>query len=96
MCVQADLLYMPFMERFALALPDLTASDLRPACEGIMKPWLEAMGQLACCQQAFPDSKLFQQALRCCLPIYSLTCLRGTILELLQCTPVLVRDYHPV
>ena len=68
--VQADLLYLPFMERFALALPTLTSSNLVDACNGVMLPWLEAMGKLECCQQACPDHKLFQQALRC-LPLSS-------------------------
>ena len=65
--VQADLLYLPFVERFALALalPSLTSSDLANACQGVMSPWLEAMRQLECCKQACPDHKLFQQALRC-------------------------------
>ncbi|KAL3135361.1 hypothetical protein ABBQ32_007549 [Trebouxia sp. C0010 RCD-2024] len=60
----ADLLYFPFMERFALSMPEFTGFDPCDACDGIMSDWLEAMGHLTCCQLASADDKLFQQALR--------------------------------
>lgn len=62
--LQADLLYFPFMERFALSMPEFTGYNPCDACDGVMSDWLEAMGYLTCCQLASADNKLFQQALR--------------------------------
>ena len=62
---QADLLYFPFMERFALAMPEFTGYDPR---DEIMSQWLEAMMQQTSCQLASPDAKLFQQAIRWFVP----------------------------
>lgn len=64
LCMQVDLLYFPFMERFALAMPEFTGYDPCDACDGVMSAWLEAMMQLTSCQLASPDAKLFQQAIR--------------------------------
>ena len=41
--VQVDLLYRPFMERFALAIPVFTQYNPCDACDGIVATWLEAM-----------------------------------------------------
>lgn len=61
---QADLLYFPFMERFALAMPEFTGYDPCDACDEVMSQWLKAMMQQTSCQLASPDAKLFQQAIR--------------------------------
>ncbi|KAA6423953.1 MAG: hypothetical protein FRX49_05912 [Trebouxia sp. A1-2] len=60
----ADLIYMPFMERFAVAMPAFTPYDPCDACDGRIGEWLVAMRQLECCQMAAPDQKLFLQALK--------------------------------
>jgi len=62
--VQADLIYMPFMERFAVAMPAFTPYDPCAACDGIMGDWLYEMQQLKCCQIAAPDHDLYLQAIR--------------------------------
>jgi hypothetical protein len=62
--VQADLIYMPFMERFAIAMPAFTLHDPCDACDGRIGEWLAAMRQLECCQMAAPDQNLFLQALK--------------------------------
>jgi len=59
--VQADLIYMPFMERFAIAMPAFTSHD---PCDGRIGEWLAAMRQLECCQMAASDQNLFLQALK--------------------------------
>jgi len=63
-CVQADLIYMPFMERFATAMPAFMPYDPCDACDGRIGEWLAAMRQLECCQMAALDQKLFLQALK--------------------------------
>ena len=55
---------MPFMERFALAMPEFTDYDPRAACDGVVAAWLEALQKLGCCRQASANEKLFLQALR--------------------------------
>ncbi|KAL0019623.1 hypothetical protein WJX77_004229 [Trebouxia sp. C0004] len=60
----ADLIYMPFMERFATAMPAFTPYDPCDACDGRIGEWLAAMRQLECCSLAAPDQKLFLQALK--------------------------------
>ena len=62
--VQADLMYMPFMERFALAMPVFTQYDPCAACDGSIGDWLAQMQGLECCQQAAAHPYLFLQALR--------------------------------
>ena len=61
---QADLVYIPFMERFALALPAFANYDVRGACEGSIGKWLDAMQQLPCCQVASAEPRLLLQAFR--------------------------------
>ena len=63
-CMQADLMFMPFMERFAIAMPAFTPYDPCTACDGTMGYWLAEMEQLECCQMAAPDQELFLHALR--------------------------------
>ncbi|KAL0041868.1 hypothetical protein WJX79_007212 [Trebouxia sp. C0005] len=60
----ADLIYMPFMERFAIAMPAFTPYDPCAACDGLMADWLWEMEQLECCQIAAPDHDLYLQAIR--------------------------------
>ena len=55
---------MPFMERFAVAMPAFTPYDPCDACDGRIGEWLAAMRQLECCRLAAPDQKLFLQALK--------------------------------
>lgn len=55
---------MPFMERFALALPEFTSYDVRGACGGSIGRWLDAMQELHCCQVAAAEPQLLLQALR--------------------------------
>lgn len=65
MAVQADLIYMPFMERFALALPEFANFSVTEACGGSIGNWLEAMQQLECCQVAAAEPQLLLKAFRC-------------------------------
>ena len=55
---------MPFMERFAIAMPAFSPYDPCTACDGTIRDWLAAMRQLDCCQKASPDADLFLQALK--------------------------------
>jgi len=62
--VQADLIYVPFMERFAIAMPAFTPYDPCATCDGTMADWLYEMEQLECCQIAAPNHDLYLQAVR--------------------------------
>ena len=55
---------MPFMERFAIAMPEFTPYDPSQACDGKIEQWLTEMRKLECCQKAAPDAKLFLQAIK--------------------------------
>ena len=55
---------MPFMERFAIAMPAFTPYDPCAACDGTMADWLCEMEQLQCSQIAAPDHDMYLQAIR--------------------------------
>lgn len=57
-------MYMPFMERFALVLPEFANFSLTEACHGDIGSWLTAMQQLECCQLAAADPQLLLKAFR--------------------------------
>lgn len=55
---------MPFMERFALALPEFANFSVTEACDGGIGKWLKAMQKLECCQLAAADPQLLLEAFR--------------------------------
>ena len=65
LCLQADLILQPFLERFALAMPEFAGYDVRQALDGSLAVWLSAMADRPSCQIASPDPKLFLSAMRC-------------------------------
>ena len=61
---QADLILQPFLERFALAMPEFAGYDLRRALGGALAGWLDAMADRPSCHIASPDPELFLAAMR--------------------------------
>ena len=57
-------MYMPFMERFAIAMPHFTSFDPCAACDGSIGDWLYEMQQLECCQIAAADHDLLLHVLK--------------------------------
>lgn len=62
--LQADLVLQPFMERFALAMPEFAGYDVHSACGGDVGAWLHTMAARPSCKMASPDHALFLAALR--------------------------------
>lgn len=60
--LQADLIYMPFMERFTIAMPTFAGYDLPT---GAVKRWCEAMQQRDSVQVAAADPQKLLAAYRC-------------------------------
>ncbi len=62
--MQADLILFPFIERFALAMPEFAAYDVQKACGGSVGAWLSSMAERPSCKIASADPNLFLKALR--------------------------------
>ncbi|KAK9917805.1 hypothetical protein WJX75_008460 [Coccomyxa subellipsoidea] len=60
----ADLVLFPFIERFAIAMPEFAAYDVRHAFGGSIGAWLSSMAERPACRIASADSSLLLEAFR--------------------------------
>ena len=61
--LQVDLIYYPFAERFALAMPEFTGLDVHKTSQAV-SGWLEVMEDRPAVQMASPKADLFLAALK--------------------------------